>query len=211
MKTAWHLLGSQLARPHGVAGRLTGLLMRRLNREPYRLAIGALQLRKDSRVLELGFGPGEGLAELLHQAKLGQVHGIDVSETMFVQASMRNAGAISTGRIVLRLGDFAQLPYPDATFDRVLAVNVAYFWTDPAAMAAEIRRVLRPTGRVSLYVTERSSMEKWPFADRRTHRLFDAQDLSAMFTAAGFDDDAVRIRAVAPARGVGGLVATGTA
>jgi SAM-dependent methyltransferase len=44
------------------------------------------------------------------------------------------------------VGDAAALPFPDATFDRVLAPHMLYHCPDIAAAVAELRRVLRPGG-----------------------------------------------------------------
>lgn len=196
--------------PRGVAGRLTGHLMRRLNRAPYRFALDALDAQSNSRVLELGFGPGEGLAALLRLARHGSVHGIDASATMLAQAQARNAAAIAADRIMLRLGDFARLPYADHSFDRVLAVNVAYFWSDPAAVVREIRRVLRPGGRLAVYVTDRDTMRSWPFAGSETHRLFDADMLQQAMIDGGFAPTEVEIRPVRLPRDVKGLIGVAT-
>ncbi len=210
MTAAWHAFGRQLAMPRGVAGRLTGHLMRYLNRGPYQFAIAALDVQRNSRVLELGFGPGEGLAELLRQARHGSVHGIDASATMLAQAQARNAAAIAAGRIMLQQGDFACLPYADHSFDRVLAVNVAYFWSDPAAAVREIRRVLRPGGRLSAYVTDRDTMRTWPFAGSETHRLFDAGLLRQAMIDGGFLASETEVRPLRLPRGVKGLIGVAT-
>jgi SAM-dependent methyltransferase len=210
MAAAWHAFGRQLAMPRGVAGRLTGHLMRYLNRGPYQFAIAALDVQRNSRVLELGFGPGEGLAELLRLARHGSIYGIDASATMLAQAQARNAAAIETGRIMLRQGDFARLPYADHSFDRVLAVNVAYFWSDPAAVVREIRRVLRPGSRLSAYVTDRDTMRTWPFASSETHRLFDADMLRQAMIDGGFLASEIEVRPVRLTRGVKGLIGVAT-
>jgi SAM-dependent methyltransferase len=61
------------------------------------------------------------------------------------QAS-RRAGA--TKRVDLRIGVVSSLPWPDAAFDGILAVNTAQFWPEPAADVAEAVRVLAPGGRI---------------------------------------------------------------
>lgn len=204
---AWHAFGRQLALPRGAGGRLTGHLMRYLNSTPYRLAIDALDVGDDCDVLELGFGPGEGLAELLRQARHGSVHGIDASATMLAQARARNAAEIAAGRLVVREGDFARLPFADGSFDRVLAVNVAYFWNEAGSVPREICRVLRAGGRLSVYVTDQATMRGWPFAGAETHRLFDADALLQTLAAGGFPTEAIEVRATALPHGVEGLVA----
>ena len=60
------------------------------------------------------------------------------------QARRRNARAIAPRRMLLLHGDFQCLPYADASFNRVLMVNVAYFLS------------LKPRGRA--VVTDRATM-----------------------------------------------------
>jgi SAM-dependent methyltransferase len=64
---------------------------------------------------------------------------------MWQQAS-RRAGTAK--RVDLRIGEVSSLPWPDAAFDGILAVNTAQFWPDPAADVAEVLRVLAPGGRI---------------------------------------------------------------
>lgn len=201
----WHRIGRQLAHPRGAAGRLVGRLMARVNRAPYRLALEALAPAATDRVLEVGFGPGEGLQALARQVPDGEIHGIEGSAEMLRQAARRNAGTLACGRMTLLEGDFRHLPWPDATFDKVLAVNVAYFFDAEGRAMAEIRRVLRPGGRVVLYVTDRETMARWPFAGSDTHVTYDAHGLGELLGRCGFAQ--VVVRAARLPLGVGGLVA----
>ena len=50
----------------------------------------------------------------------------------------------------LRLADAAALPFPEAFFDVVLSVNTIYFWPDPDKVLAEMKRILKPGGRLVL-------------------------------------------------------------
>jgi SAM-dependent methyltransferase len=203
LDSLYNAVGRQLAEPRGVMGRLTGALMRFINRAPNRLAIDALALLADDVVLELGFGPGEALALIDRAVPYGKVHGIDRSATMLAQATERNQQSVDTGRITLRTGDFSQLPYPDACFSKVLAVNVAYFWKDPAAMAQEIRRILRPGGCLAIYATDEATMRSWRFASAETHRHVDERGILDALVQGGFDDQRIRcIRSRLP----GGIV-----
>ncbi len=52
------------------------------------------------------------------------------------------------------------LPFPDESFDRVLTSNTIYFWLDAERALAEIARVLRPSGRLSLGFSPRSVLER---------------------------------------------------
>lgn len=190
----WHRMGRQLARPEGPWGVLTGRLMVHLNAAPYRAAIAALGPYPDHRVLEIGFGPGAGLAELARRATRGHVFGLEGSQAMIELAAARNRTALETGRMTLTAGDLRYLPWADASFDRVLGVNVAYFFDPAGGAMGEIARVLRPGGRAVLYVTDRATMERWPFAGPQTHVTYDADALRDLMTTGGFAADTITIR-----------------
>ena len=135
----------QAARPAGPAGRVLGEVMARLNADMEHRAVALLELRGNENALEIGYGPGVGISALLAALPHGQVAGVDPSEVMRAQASRRAAGR---GHTDLRVGGVSSLPWPDAAFDAVAAVNSAQFWPDPAADVAEVLRVLAPVGRV---------------------------------------------------------------
>lgn len=179
-----------------------------LNATPYRRAIDALDLRPDDAVLELGFGTGHGLAALAALTPQGAVAGIDHSPDMLARASRRNRAAIARGRMSLVDGDFASLPWPGACFDKVLMVNVVYFFDRSGIAALEVFRVLRPGGRVVIYATDRDSMRRLPFAGAQTHRLFDAGDLTRLLREAGFEARDILIERAPLPLGMGGLLAT---
>ncbi len=113
-------------------------------------AIAELDPKPDARVLEIGYGPGVGLAEMSSRVSEGTLIGVDLSEVMLAQAGRRNAEAIGSGRLELRVGD-AQALDPDlCEFDLVYGINVWQFWTDQAATIAGLRERLGPDGRLAL-------------------------------------------------------------
>jgi len=204
----WVAVGAQLRRPSGSGGAVIGALMSLLNAAPYRRAIAALELNAEDCVLELGFGTGQGLAALAAAAPQGRIAGIDHSPDMVARASRRNRAVITHGRMSLVRGDFVSLPWPGACFDKVLMVNVVYFFDRSGVAASETFRVLRPGGRVAIYATDRDSMQRLPFAGAETHRLFDAGELTRLLRQAGFEDRNIVTERVPLAFGINGLLAT---
>src|ERR1700683_3382003 len=138
--------------PRGAAGSVTGWVFahRPSNRQRNGWVVSLLEVRPADRVLEIGFGPGVAVAELV-RAGAGHVYGIDHSGVMLRQASRRNAAAIRAGRVTLINASVDQLPPAlDGPFDAILAVNSLGFWPEPAGRLAGLRRRLAPGGRMGI-------------------------------------------------------------
>ena len=107
-----------------------------------------LQPRPGMRVLEIG--PGTGLQSLHVAPQLGaggQLAVVDVQQQMLdhvmARAARRSIGAISP-----HLASAEALPFPDDSFDAAYLVTVLGEIPRPAAALAELRRVLKPGGRL---------------------------------------------------------------
>lgn len=147
-------LTQQFALPRGLGGALVGALMARMNAAQINACISDLAPAPGEHVLEIGFGPGTGLAALAAAQTDLHIAGADPSEAM-VHAARRRTGRHSE-RIELRQAAAAQLPWPDGAFDAVCATNSAQLWQPLDQSLAEVRRVLRPGGRLVLSVHERA-------------------------------------------------------
>ena len=143
---------ARFGRPAGLGGRAAGMLMahRSSNRRRNTWAVSLLDVRRDDRVLEIGFGPGLAIRELARLATEGHVCGIDHSELMLRRAKRLNAEGLRRGVVDLRLGSVEDLPNFDEPFDKVLTVNAMMFWREPVSRLEELRRLLRSGGLIAL-------------------------------------------------------------
>jgi len=113
----------------------------------FRWIFDHLQLPSQAYVLELGCGPG-----LLWRENLGRIPAgwditlSDFSPGMLQQArdNLRDAGRPFTFTVV----DAQDIPFADDSFDAVIANHMLYHVPDRPRAFAEIRRVLRPNGRL---------------------------------------------------------------
>lgn len=103
----------------------------------------ALEATPGMCVLDLGCGVGHLLAWLTRHAP-ATYHGFDLSLN-----SVRAARA--TAAVAVSVGDAGRLPFRDASYDRVICNGSAHHLPDVPAALRDIRRVLRPGGRVVLH------------------------------------------------------------
>jgi len=107
-------------------------------------------IQADWRILDVGCGGGQTIRRLAAKASTGHVSGIDYSDASVAVARRTNAGVIEAGRVDVQQGSVSHLPYPDAAFDLVTAVETHYYWPDLPSNLREILRVLKPGGRFVL-------------------------------------------------------------
>jgi arsenite methyltransferase len=118
----------------------------------------ALALRPGDRVLDVGVGPGLLAAEMAAEVGAdGRVCGIDVSDSMLAIAGTR-ATVPGGPKIELELGSAGRLPHGAESFDVVVSTQVLEYVDDVAGALDEIRRVLRPAGRVVVLDTDWDSI-----------------------------------------------------
>jgi arsenite methyltransferase len=115
----------------------------------------------------------------------GSVDGIDISEEMVSAARIRFRDVIDSGRMRLHYGNAAALPFPDASFDKVCAVNTVYFWEDLGPIFDELFRVIRPGGRLVIGFTP-PDVIRHAGLDLFGFTPYSADELSAAMTSHGF-------------------------
>jgi len=139
--------------PQGILGRLGGVIMARMNVDCGTWVADLLEVTRNDRVLEVGFGPGVVIERLAKRATAGHIAGIDQSREMVEQARARNATAVQDGRVDIRHGSVESLPFDNNSFDKVLAINSMQYWPQAVAGLREIRRVMKAGGRIALGFT----------------------------------------------------------
>ena len=101
-------------------------------------------------VLELGFGQGFNLAYLAPKFPAVRFSGIDLTPNHAELARTR-LDRLGAGNVVLAQGDFHALPWADASFDHVYAIEAFCYARDLKQALSEVARVLRPGGSFHLF------------------------------------------------------------
>ncbi len=108
----------------------------------WRDTLAALGVKSGTRFLDAGCGGGG--ASVLAAALGCEVTGLDASEALLAIARERLPAA------QFLPGDLEQLPFPAACFDGALAANSVIFADDIRQAMRELRRVIRPGGRLAV-------------------------------------------------------------
>ena len=115
------------------------------------VAFAAIAEAAPKRVLEVGGGPGE-LAERIGRELGASVIMVDSSSRMVDLARARGVDA--------RVGDVQALPFGDGEFDCAVAAWMLYHVPDLDRGLSELRRVLRPGGRLIAVTNGRDHMQE---------------------------------------------------
>jgi ubiquinone/menaquinone biosynthesis C-methylase UbiE len=142
--------------------------------EQRRVVRTALALRSGDRVLDVGVGPGLLAAEMADEVgPAGRVCGIDISDSMLAIARTR-ADLTSGPTIELEQASVGRIPHGAGSFDVVVSTQVLEYVDDVAGALEEVRRVLRPAGRVVLLDTDWDSIVWRSGDDERMSRMLTA-------------------------------------
>jgi SAM-dependent methyltransferase len=128
-------------------------------------------------VLDVGTGTGSNL-RMLQELGYTTVTGLDESDEAIRFCASKGLGSV-------RKGDICSMPFPDASFDLVLATDVIEHVDDDKRAVAEITRVLRPGGRALITVPAFQSL--WGLQDRQSHhkRRYRKRPLLEVLRSAG--------------------------
>lgn len=180
-------LAALLRRPEGPDAARIAERMSHNNAHLIHQSYAMLAPRAGEQLLELGCGNGAWLGLLSESlGEEGQIWATDYSRDMLHEVRLHQAELLACGRLHLQEASLPQLPFADHFFDAAVSNNTLYFWDQALLCALELKRVLRPGGRLALGIRSRAIMEKMPFSDYGFTRYSPAEALQVLENA-GFE------------------------
>lgn len=149
--------------------------------------------RRPLDLLDVGCGTGT-LAGMVHASNLqmGYIMGLDFAMEMCVQARRKMLPVADGQRVAFVHGDSEHLPFDDASFDVVTCANSFHHYPHQQQVVQEMRRLLRPGGRLMIIDGFRDNVIGWvvfdviiTWVEKAVHHV-SWKTMRAYFEAAGF-------------------------
>ncbi|SPU01835.1 class I SAM-dependent methyltransferase [Bacillus tequilensis] len=183
-----NMLSKKFSRPKGVFGMLAGYIMAAENQTLNQWTIDQLGVRRGDSILEIGFGPGYCMQQMLKREKAVELHGIDISEAMLKLAARR----VKSKGVRLIQGNIETFPLAASFYDKVISVNNYTIWNDQTKGVRQIYRALKPGGKAAITMQPREAD-----ASPEKTKSF-GQQMIADFKAAGFEDIELHFKNIKP-------------
>ncbi|WP_296147771.1 class I SAM-dependent methyltransferase [uncultured Flavobacterium sp.] len=178
-------LASQLSHPKGENGIATAKSMNVANDNMIQNVIAQIDLKDNSKILEIGPGNGLHIKYLFDKNASINYTGIDISELMIEEATNLNSEFTISGKAVFELTNSEIIDKEDNSIDAIFTVNTLYFWKNAKEYLQEIFRVLNSEGQFILGFIPKSTMEKIPFS-KYGFELYDNKSVIDLLEEMGF-------------------------
>ncbi|MCB5093255.1 class I SAM-dependent methyltransferase [Streptococcus mutans] len=132
----------QAKKPSGAVGRVITKIWSSYFKDLSLWVIRQTAISDNSRILEVGYGGGSTIKNLIALGKNLEIHGIDISKESYQTTKRINRESVQNGSVQLKIGSVEALPYQNQYFDVVFAIQTHLFWKDLKKGFQEIYRVM---------------------------------------------------------------------
>jgi ubiquinone/menaquinone biosynthesis C-methylase UbiE len=156
----------EIKETYGKLSKIYATLEGRFEKKLRKKGLKFLDIQKGDVVLEIGFGTGFTLVDLAKAVgETGRVYGVDVTLEMIQLAKERLKRERVAINVELSEADARNMPYEDNMFDAVYMSGVLELFDTPdiPKVLEEIKRVLKPNGKLEVVSIEKENHENSKF------------------------------------------------
>ena len=169
----------QSQKPSGLIGRVITKIWSFYFKKLSLWSIKQTTISDNYRILEIGYGGGSTIKNLLALNKNLEIHGIDISKESYRTAQRVHSDSIRKGSVQLKIGNVENMPYQNNYFDRIFAIQTHIFWKDIKKSFQEVYRVM--SSNSTLIIASEKEKIHYHMTDYRTSHEF-----SQLLTSIGF-------------------------
>lgn len=169
----------QSQKPSGLIGRVITKIWSFYFKKLSLWAIKQTTISDNYRILEIGYGGGSTIKNLLALNKNLEIHGINISKESYRTAQRVHSDSIRKGSVQLKIGNVENMPYQNNYFDRIFAIQTHIFWKDIKKSFQEVYRVM--SSNSTLIIASEKEKIHYHMTDYRTSHEF-----SQLLTSIGF-------------------------
>ena len=169
----------QSQKPSGLIGRVITKIWSFYFKKLSLWAIKQTTISDNYRILEIGYGGGSTIKNLLALNKNLEIHCIDISKESYRTAKRVHSDSIRKGSVQLKIGNVENMPYQNNYFDRIFAIQTHIFWKDIKKSFQEVYRVM--SSNSTLIIASEKEKIHYHMTDYRTTHEF-----SQLLTSIGF-------------------------
>ena len=169
----------QSQKPSGLIGRVITKIWSFYFKKLSLWAIKQTTISDNYSILEIGYGGGSTIKNLLALNKNLEIHGIDISKESYRTAQRVHSDSIRKGSVQLKIGNVENMPYQNNYFDRIFAIQTHIFWKDIKKSFQEVYRVM--SSNSTLIIASEKEKIHYHMTDYRTSHEF-----SQLLTSIGF-------------------------
>jgi len=134
-------------------------------------AVGIVDARGPDSLLEVGCGRGAAVGLIAESLTSGRILAIDRSADAIAAARERNRKWEVSGKAAFLHSPLCDLKDDGKRFDKIFAINVNLFWTDPGPALAVVRNRLKDEGRLYLFYESPQAARRAEIAERVKAKL----------------------------------------
>jgi len=139
---------NQCKKPSGMEGKTVADEMNKSHFELTGWGLDKVDIKENFIMLDVGCGGGKTINRLAGMVESGKVIGMDYSKDCVQWSKEFNSDFIDEDKVEVYNSSAEELPFEDDKFDLVTAVETIYFWPNLSGCLKEIRRVLKPSGKL---------------------------------------------------------------
>jgi len=185
---------NQCQNPTGWLGRF---VLRNMNSRHSKVTDWGLShasIGKQDIILDVGCGGGRTVSKLAAIATQGKVYGIDHSTESVAMAMRMNQQWIDLARVEIREASVSRLPFSDAAFHIVTAIETHFWWPALPTDLREVLRVLKPGGRLIVIAEVYKGAQAFAskaverYSEKTGMALLSVEEHRELLTDAGYSD-----------------------